>query len=179
MELIFNNPLLLFGLAVVVICAAGIFAWHFWGENIQKRLRGAEKLPAMFWKLHPKVDTDKLEIEGSMFLVDPKSRRAWFYDSHSILYKPGGEMAGILLTDDSCIPQYPGMKDKLAKACESIKKNGPYMWYSRCMADIERVQREGAGNTVAEWLGIGALASVVGVEAMGLILLLPRIKDAF
>jgi len=176
MDFLFENPALLFGLAAVVICGAAICAWHFWGGNISKRLKGAEKMPALFIKQHQLVG-DKLEIDSNRYLVIDKPGQGWFLDG--IQRDAEGKVVGVVLTFDSCIPQFPGRNIDLERICKKIEENDPYTCFPRCVADIEKMHRETSHSPLEEWLGIGALAVVLGIMAIALIFLLPQLKNVF
>ncbi len=174
-----NNTPLLFGFGLVAIIGVAIFAWHFWGESLQKKLRGTEKMPTLIWKRDPKVEVEKSEIESTRYLVDHKTRRAWLFDSQAINYNPDGESIGVLISHDSCIPQYPGNPEKLGAICKGLEENGPYLWRSRCLSDIEKMQHDQSSNSMYEWLSIAALCTVLGAMIIGGIVLIPSLKGVF
>ena len=179
MDALFNNPLLLFLMIVVGLCAVAIGAWHFFGSSLQNRLKGPESMKALIIKKEPKLEEIKLEIDSSRYLVHKKVHRAWYLFPQAIQRTESGEIAGVLLTNESCIPQFPGMDIDMGKLCASIEANDPYMCNDRCLADIEKMHYESQNSALGEWLGFAALAAVGGILVVAIITLIPNLKEIF
>lgn len=170
MGAIFDNPIYLMMIMGCIIIAIGFGAWHFFGDTFRQLFRGTDKLSVLLIKKEPKLETYKLEIESDRYLVDAKKRRAWYL--FGIQHKPSGEVANVVISNDSCIPQFPGMEIDLGRICESAKENDKYMCLNRNELAIEKVQREIQNSSLVNWLGVTALAAVLGVLITGCIILI-------
>lgn len=179
MEMLLGNPLLMFGMIVLAFCAVGIGAWHFWGGALQNRLRGPDACPVLVIKKEPKLDDGKLQIDSGRYLVNSKTKRAWYLFPHAIQKAPDGSIAGVIIDNDSCIPQLPGMKQDIESLCQAVERNDPFMCNDRCLADIEKMHYESQNTALAEWLGFAALAAVGGILVVAIVTLLPSIKEMF
>lgn len=177
MSFLFENPLLLFALGVLAIIAAGIAAWHWWGGALQSRLRGKEKISVLIIKRQPKLEEAKFAVDENRYIVDEKNRQAWFLGNIQRAKK--GEIVGVVITADSCIPQSPGVPRNLENTCITVEKNDPFMCSPRCIADIEKMHRQNVNTPLSEWLGMTAMAAVVAIMGITCIFLLPRLKDVF
>lgn len=170
LDTIFGNSLYLMMIILIAFAGIGVFAWYKFGSAIKALLRGKEKYPVLLLKQSPNIIEKALDVEGDAYLVNPKARQAWFI--MGIQRTPSGKLAGCVIGEDSCIPQMPGIDHDLERLCETVEKSHPYLELGRVQVEIENMQREVQNAPLANWFGVIALASILGVLIIGTIILI-------
>lgn len=169
LDTIFGNSLYLMMIILIGFIGIAVAGWYFFGQSLRSLLKGSDKCPALILKKGPNLEQKHLEIDDDHYLVDWKNRKAWFL--MGIQRSPTGRLAGVVLTDDSCIPQVPGVEMDLDNLCKKIKENHPYVELGRCQLEIEKAQRETQNAPLANWFGIMGLAVILGILVIGAIIL--------
>ena len=126
LDMIFGNSLYLMMIVLIIFLGIAVAGWHFFGNALKAVLRGKDKYPVLIIKRGPNLLKKQLEVEGAHYLADFKKRQAWFLTG--IQRKPGGELAGVVIGEETCIPHLPGVamdENGLNEFCESIKENHP------------------------------------------------------
>jgi len=175
---IFNNPMTLFGLGLTGICALGLFIWFFW-DRISKRFKGAEKAPVLLLKKGPNLEDTKLLVDNIFYLSNDKTKEAWSYHPDAIQFKMDGNTAGVLLTHDSCMPQFPASDLDMKRMYEELKTYIRPITLSQFLSAIEDEIIKNSISPLAEWMGLAVMAAVGGVLVIIIIMLVPYVKNAF
>lgn len=165
--------MVLFGLLAAFIALVVLVVFFFWGR-VKRTLKGeTESQKALLLRADLVVEELDLAIDSGRYLVDHETRRAWFLDPHAIQRAPDGSIAGVVVTNDSCIPQYPGRRQPdLQAMCQELKASNPYLVHTRAMAAIEEMNREGAQSAMGKWIGIAVTICASAVGVMALVILL-------
>jgi hypothetical protein len=169
-ETVLGNSLYLMMIILIAIAAVGIFAWYKFGSSLKGLLRGNEKYPVLLLKQSPNIIEKSLDVEADAYLVDIKARRGWFI--MGIQRTPSGKLAGCVITEDSCIPQMPGIPHDLENLCQIVEKTHPYIELGRVQVEIENMQREVQNAPLANWFGVSALAVILDVLIIATIILI-------
>ena len=173
LDTIFGNPLYVMAFILIAFVGIGVAGWYMFGNSLKALFRGAEKCPAIILKKTPKFYRKDLEVVEDQYIVDFKTRQAWFLDE--IQRTPNGRLAGVVLTEDSCIPQsigVPVVDGAIWVRCRDLKAKFPFHEQIRCALEIEKLQIEGMNAPLANWFGVMGLASILGVMVIGTIILL-------
>jgi hypothetical protein len=157
-----NNPLYLFLLIIVILCAAGIFAWVKFGSSIGARLKGPERTPTLVLGKGPETKEEKLLVDNVFYLSNDKTEEAWAFHPDAVQYTLDGSMVGMMVTHDTCLPQYPGYID-MNRMYKSFKESMRPLCLSQFHKAVETEVAKSSSNAMGEWLGFAALVAVGGV----------------
>ena len=157
---------------VIAVLGLGILVtWFLWDKRGSLFNGNMEKMSALYIRRDPVIERLELEIDSGHYLVDHKRQRSW--ELAGFQRKPSGGIAGIVITNDACIPQFPGLvKPDLAEVCKRLDEDNPYLVHNRAMAAIEKQNREHSQTALAKWMGIAVCISASAVGIMAIILLL-------
>lgn len=163
MSFLLENPLYLFLLFIVVACAAGIFAWSKFGNSVSNKLKGPEKAPAMMLGKSPEVELTKLLVDNVFYLSNDKTEEAWSFHPDALQYDKSGAAAGVVITHDTCLPQFPAGSIDVIKMYESMKASIRPITLSMFHKAVETEIVKNSNNALADWIGFSALVAVGGV----------------
>ncbi len=175
MSVITENPILLLVLVVLGFGIAAVMVWFKFGGALSARFRGAEKVPCLLLSRSPVIEKLNLVVDDVFFVSNPKTEEAWAYIPEAIQYDAKGNALGLLLTHDTCMPQFttpnidvPRMYEEFAKWAQSIAdRQVKKAWESEI--------NKAASNAIAEWLGLGMLLAVGGAFAIAIIMAIQHI----
>lgn len=168
---IFSNPMAIFGLIAVAICGIGLFVWFFW-EKLKNKLKGPEKIPCQIMSKGPVVAECNLLVDNIFYLSNEATMEAWAYHPDAVQYKEDGNIAGILLTHDSCVPQFPGKNLDYERMHDELKKEIRPKTLAQFHNAYEAEIRRNASSPLAEWMGLAVILVVGGVLVMVIVMLL-------
>jgi hypothetical protein len=157
-----ENPLYLLLLVIVVGCAVGIFVWQKFGSALSNRLKGPEKAPTLILGKSPEVESTNLLVDNVFYLSNDKTEEAWAFHPDALQYFAGGSVAGLVITHDTCLPQFPIGID-MKKMYESFKAIVRPVTLSQFHKAVETEMVKNVNSAMAEWLGFAALVAVGGV----------------
>ena len=170
MGFLLENPLYLFLLIIVGGCVAGLFAWAKFGSSVSNKLKGPEKADVLILGKSPVVEQTKLFVDNVFYLSNDKTEEAWSFHPRSIQYDKTGGTSGVILTHDTCLPQFPQGID-ITKMYDALKASIRPITLSMFHKAVETEIVKNANSSMGEWLGFTALVAVGGVFAVvGIIL---------
>lgn len=159
------------GLAVVGICAVGLFIWFFW-EKVSKKFKGAEKMSVMILGKGPTVQDVNLLVDNIFYLSDDATAEAWAFHPEAVQYTKDGKVGGLLLTHDSCMPQFPAKRLDMGRMYSELKRAIRPITLAQFHSAYENEIKRSDTSPLAEWLGLAVMTAVGGVLVMVIIILL-------
>ena len=175
MTWLFANPLYLFLLIIVVGCAVGIFAWYKFGSSVSGRLKGPEKSPSWIVGKSPEVEQAKLLVDNVFFLSNDRTEEAWGYHPDALQYDKDGAPVGLLLTHDTCLPQFTNPNIDIPRMYESFKKSIRPITLAQFHKAVETEIVRNSNNALGEWLGFSALVAVGGVLVIVIFIMIKNV----
>lgn len=165
--------MMMVGIIIAVVGFVGLMAWFFFDKFKKQFSKGSEKLAGILIRNDPAIERINLEIDTGRYLVDHTKRRAWLLITSAIQRLPDGKVAGVVLTNDSCIPQYVGATQAdLTEICKKLKEENSLRVHNRAMAAIEEQNRAHPDSELGKWLGVAICLSAGAVGIIAIIILL-------
>jgi len=135
--------------------------YWYWNHKRNKTIRHqAVFLPADMTVVHEKLQAT------SGFLVDERSKCAWFLDPDALIEDEDGNMH-LVLSEDSAIPHFPGMSevDRLekARAYRAIRTTIAEQHLDQALLEVEEDPQN-------DWFGRAGFVAVMSSMALILIL---------
>lgn len=104
-----------------------------------------------------------MPVDTVFYLSNEKTEEAWAYHPNAVQYKPDGVMAGLVLTHDTCLPQFLDPSIDLERMYSEFKKNIRPIAMSQFFKAVETEIRAGSSSPMGEWIGFSVVIAVAGV----------------
>lgn len=159
---LFGNPYLMMAFCAAFLGIIALIIYFLW-DKIKAKFRGTEKFPTLLIYKEPKISEGKLEIYKSCYLMnDEETHEAWFIHPDAVQRHPDGSIAELILTRDSCIPQFAGVEIDLENVCAELEKSSPSIFFDHVGEAVFDVEEKNQKSPLADSMGT-ALLGMVGL----------------
>lgn len=170
MSVITENPVLLLVLIVLGFGVAAILLWLKFGGVISARLKGPEKIDCLMLSKSPPIMKSKLGVDDVFFVSDPKNEEAWAYIPQATQYDQKGNALGLLLSHDTCMPQFTNPNINVEQMYEDFCKVSRSIVLTQFNKAWESEIKRASSNAIVEYLGLAMLFAVAGAFAIVIII---------
>jgi hypothetical protein len=113
--------------------------------------------------MSPLVEIEKLPVDNVFYMSNEKTEESWAYHPSAVQYNPDGSIAGLVLTHDTCLPQFLDPDIDLERMFAAFKAEIRDTSMTQFFKAVETEIKANTSSPMGEWIGFAVVVAVAGV----------------